>query len=123
MAQYDLNIMQVANDGDVAFEINNTGGRSVGLDRVIQQWIKLYYNAIVRQLSGAKNDAEIKAIVNIGMTDANITLKERQTTQDLQDIEKFVGCSIKRLDIEQKTRIITLDLNFKTVASTTVISV
>jgi len=123
MAKLDLSVMNLDDDGNATFKIYNTGGRAVSTDKTIQHWLKLYYNNTVRQLAKSKSAADMKAIINIGMTDTNNTLRELQTTQELTDKEEFVGCSIKSLDIDENTKIVTLELNFKTVANTTVISV
>ena len=122
--KYDLNLIDIDAEGVITYSSPNTGARAIGLVKVLQIWLKLFFgNDCGKALQAVRNgkqdgaDSSRTRIV-AGLMMANNKILQLQRDLDIPDSERFKECLLKTLDINLKIGEINMELEFSTMSET-----
>ena len=131
MLKIDLRIFELDNEGSLAFSTNNLRTTGSGLGKILNMWLKFFYNedcgGLIQMMRAnklsVKNEGDYRTKVSIAILNANEKLKRTQIDQDLKGDEKFKDCTIKSLDMQPQEGLINLNLEFSTYTETLSINI
>ncbi len=113
MKTFDISSIGI-HGNDINYEL--TQRRETEYNKSLQLWLKFFIGSTGRigRLQKNKTNPEIITLINRAIILANNKLIDRQGGMDLSKSEKFVGASLKFLDITARGEDIKIEIFFKT---------